>query len=55
MGAWKYMPSARRIRWLLCAGGWKTGRSGASVENVTEEDAPIDPQFQQGFSIEYDG
>ena len=31
------------------------GPIGASVEKVTEEDAPIDPQFQRGFSIEYDG
>jgi acylphosphatase len=31
------------------------GPIGASVEKVTEEDAPIDPQFQQDFSIEYDG
>lgn len=31
------------------------GPIGASVEKVTEEDAPIDLQFQQGFSIEYDG
>ena len=31
------------------------GPIGASVEKVTEEDAPIDPRFQQDFSIEYDG
>lgn len=31
------------------------GPIGASVEKVTEEDAPIDPQFEHGFSIEYDG
>lgn len=31
------------------------GPIGASVEKVTEEDAPIDLQFEQGFSIEYDG
>jgi acylphosphatase len=31
------------------------GPIGASVEKVIEEDAPIDLQFQQGFSIEYDG
>lgn len=31
------------------------GPVGASVEKVTEEDAPIDTQFQQDFSIEYDG
>ena len=31
------------------------GPIGASVEKVSEEDAPIDLQFQQGFSIEYDG
>ena len=31
------------------------GPIGAAVEKVTEEDATIDLQFQQGFSIEYDG
>lgn len=31
------------------------GPVGASVEKVAEEDAPIDTQFQQDFSIEYDG
>lgn len=31
------------------------GPIGASVEKVTEEDTPIDPQFEHGFSIEYDG
>lgn len=31
------------------------GPVGASVEKVTEEDAPIDPQFERSFSIEYDG
>ncbi len=36
-------------------GRLENGPIGASVENVTEQDAPIDPQFQQGFSIEYDG
>ena len=30
------------------------GPIGASVEGVTEENAPIEPQFQQSFSIEYD-
>jgi acylphosphatase len=30
------------------------GPIGASVEKVAEEDAPIEPQFQQSFSIEYD-
>ena len=30
------------------------GPVGASVKKVTEEDAPIDPQFEHGFSIEYD-
>ena len=33
----------------------ENGPTGASVEKVTEEDAPIDPEFQQDFSIEYDG
>jgi len=33
----------------------ENGPVGASVEKVVEEDAPIDPQFQQDFSIEYDG
>jgi acylphosphatase len=31
------------------------GPIGSSVEKVTEEDATIDPDFQRGFSIEYDG
>ena len=31
------------------------GPIGASVEKVTEEDTPIDPRFEHGFSIEYDG
>jgi acylphosphatase len=31
------------------------GPIGASVEEVTEEDAPIEPRFHMGFSIEYDG
>ena len=31
------------------------GPIGASVEKVTEEDTPIDPQFEHRFSIEYDG
>jgi acylphosphatase len=31
------------------------GPIGASVEKVIEENAPIDPDFQRGFSIEYDG
>lgn len=30
------------------------GPVGASVEKVTEEDAPLDPQFERDFSIEYD-
>jgi acylphosphatase len=30
------------------------GPVGASVEKVTEEDIAIDPQFERGFSIEYD-
>jgi acylphosphatase len=30
------------------------GPTGASVEAVTEEEACIEPQFQQSFSIEYD-
>ncbi len=30
------------------------GPIGASVEEVAEEDAPIEPRFQQSFSIEYD-
>jgi len=33
----------------------ENGPMGASVEKVTEEDAPVDPRFQQHFSIEYDG
>ena len=31
------------------------GPVGAFVERVAEEDAPVDAQFQQDFSIEYDG
>lgn len=31
------------------------GPIGASVEKVTEEDTPVDPQFEHAFSIEYDG
>ena len=31
------------------------GPVGASVEKLTEEGTPIDPQFEHGFSIEYDG
>jgi len=30
------------------------GPIGASVDKVAEEDAPIEPRFQQSFSIEYD-
>jgi acylphosphatase len=30
------------------------GPIGASVEKVIEEDAPIDPQFEHAFSVEYD-
>lgn len=33
----------------------ENGPIGASVEKVTEEDSPIDSQFEHGFSIEYDG
>jgi acylphosphatase len=31
------------------------GPSGAIVHNVAEEEAPLDPQFEKGFSIEHDG
>jgi acylphosphatase len=31
------------------------GPVGAYVEKVAEEDAPINSQFEQDFSIEYDG
>jgi acylphosphatase len=30
------------------------GPSGASVTNVAEEDTPLDANFADGFSIEYD-
>ena len=30
------------------------GPTGAWVEKVAEEDAPIEPRFEQSFSIEYD-
>jgi len=33
----------------------KKGPSSASVDNVSEEDAEIDPQFAERFSIEYNG
>ena len=31
------------------------GPDGSSVAGVTEEPAGIEPEFAQGFSIEYDG
>ncbi|HEY6904909.1 MAG TPA: acylphosphatase [Candidatus Acidoferrales bacterium] len=30
------------------------GPVGASVEKVTEEETPIDPRLERGFSIEHD-
>jgi acylphosphatase len=33
----------------------KKGPSSASVDDVSEEDAEVDPQFAERFSIEYNG
>jgi acylphosphatase len=30
------------------------GPGGAAVDGVSEEDAPLNPQFARGFSIEFD-
>ena len=55
MGAWRCTPSVRQSSLASLRQRLKRGPVGASVEKVTEEDTPIDPQFEHGFSIEYDG
>ena len=53
MAAWRFTLSAVASKLAEFRKELERGPQGASVATVTEEEAPLNPEFVKGFSIEY--